>query len=167
MYPAYDGDYRVLFIQQMVRDLESYGVTVRKAVKTSARITGYVPFYYKSLILSRDNELDIIQAEYIPHSSIIPVIFRRKNCPLILKFHGDDARIFPFKNPLFKALTSVMIHRSDYIITSSEEIRLILILNFGPKRIKYPQFIQVLILNSFILSQRNPCERISRYLLIS
>ena len=72
MYPAYDGDYKGIFIQQMVRDLESYGVTVKKAVKTSAHITGYVPFYYKSLILSRDYELDIMQAEYIPHSSIIP-----------------------------------------------------------------------------------------------
>ena len=127
MYPAYDGDFKGIFIQQMVRDLESYGVIVKKAVKTSAQITGYVPFYYKSLILSRDYELDIMQAEYIPHSSIIPAIFRRKNCPFLLKFHGDDARIFPFKNPLFKALTSLMIHHSDYVITSSEEIRLILI----------------------------------------
>jgi len=127
MYPAYDGDYKGIFIQQMVRDLEACGVIVKKAVKTSASVTGYVPFYYRSLLLARDNELDVMQAEYIPHSSIIPVLFRRKICPLVLKFHGDDARIFPFKNPFFKALTSMMIRHSDYVITSSEEIRVLLI----------------------------------------
>lgn len=127
MYPAYAGDYKGIFIQQMVRDLDSCGVIVKKAVKTSASVTGYVPFYYRSLLLARDNELDVMQAEYIPHSSIIPMLFRRKKCPLVLKFHGDDARIFPFKNPLFKALTCLMFRHSDYVITSSEEIRSLLI----------------------------------------
>jgi teichuronic acid biosynthesis glycosyltransferase TuaC len=72
MYPAFEGDYRGIFIQQMVRDLEDRGVEVKKAVKTSSSATGYIPFYCRSLILSRDKEPDILQAEYIPHSSIIP-----------------------------------------------------------------------------------------------
>ena len=44
MYPAFDGDYRGIFIGQMVRDLELRGVTVKKAVKTSSSVAGYVPF---------------------------------------------------------------------------------------------------------------------------
>jgi len=127
MYPAFDGDYRGIFIEQMVRDLESRGIVVKKAVKTSSSITGYIPFYYRSLLLSRDQKPDIMQAEYIPHSSIIPVLLRRRNVPLVLKFHGDDARIFPFKNPIFMALTRAMIRHSDYVISSSEEIRTTLI----------------------------------------
>ena len=128
MYPAYDGDYRGIFIQQMVRDLESRGVTVKKAVKTSPSVTGYIPFYWHSLLLSRDNSPDILQAEYIPHSSIIPALLRHRNVPLVLKFHGDDARFFPFKNPIYMTLIRAMIHHSDYVISSSEEIRNTLIL---------------------------------------
>jgi len=127
MYPAFEGDYRGIFIQRMVKDLESQGVLVKKAVKTSSSVTGYIPFYCKSVLLARDPHLDIIQAEYIPHSSIIPVLLRRKTCPLVLKFHGDDARIFPFKNSIFMSLTRTMMRKSDYVLTASEEIRTILI----------------------------------------
>jgi teichuronic acid biosynthesis glycosyltransferase TuaC len=122
-YPAYDGDYCGIFIQQMVRDLEARGVTVKKAVKTSPSVTGYFPFYWQSFLLARDKSPDILQAEYIPHSSLIPAIVRRRNIPLVLKFHGDDGRIFPFENALFMAVTQAMIRHADYIITSSEEIR--------------------------------------------
>lgn len=127
MYPAFVGDYRGIFIQGMVKDLESQGILVKKAVKTSSSVTGYIPFYYKSFILARDSNLDIMQAEYIPHSSIIPALMRQKTCPLVLKFHGDDARIFPFMNSFFMSLTRAMMRKSDYILTSSEEIRSILI----------------------------------------
>jgi teichuronic acid biosynthesis glycosyltransferase TuaC len=127
MYPAFEGDYRGIFIQQMVRDLEDRGITVKKAVKISSSVTGYIPFYWQSLLLARDSFPDILQAEYIPHSSIIPAFLKKSSTPLVLKFHGDDGRIYPFENPFNKALTRAMIRRADFIVTSSEEIRAILI----------------------------------------
>jgi teichuronic acid biosynthesis glycosyltransferase TuaC len=127
MYPAFDGDYRGIFIHQMVRDLESRGVTVKKAVKTSPSVTGYLPFCWKSLLLARDEAPDILQAEYIPHSSLIPAFLKKKGTPLVLKFHGDDARIFPFKNRLNHMLTCSMLRRANHVITASEEMRNILI----------------------------------------
>ena len=81
MYPAFEGDYRGIFIQQMVRDLEKRGVTVKKAVKTSSSVAGYIPFYWQSLLLQRDLSLDIMQAEYIPHSSIIPAFLKKNGTP--------------------------------------------------------------------------------------
>jgi glycosyltransferase involved in cell wall biosynthesis len=136
MYPAYEGDYRGIFIRQMVRDLEARGVTVKKAVKTSPSVFGYFPFYWQSLLLARDSSPDILQAEYIPHSSLVPALVRRRDVPLVLKFHGDDGRIYPFKNPLNMALTRAMLSRADHIITSSEEIRRTLIgIGGKPERI--------------------------------
>ncbi len=52
---------------------------------------------------------------------------KEKTAHSVLKFHGDDARIFPFKNSFFMSVTRAMIRRSDYILTSSEELRSILI----------------------------------------
>jgi glycosyltransferase involved in cell wall biosynthesis len=127
MYPAYEGDYRGIFIRQMVMDLEDRGIAIKKVVKTSSSVTGYVPFYYRSLILARDPDPDIMQAEYIPHSSLIPAFFRRKNIPLVLKFHGDDARIYPYKNRFNMMLTRTMLKHAAHVITSSEEMRRILI----------------------------------------
>jgi glycosyltransferase involved in cell wall biosynthesis len=118
---------RGIFIKRMVDDLVQHDVTVKLAVKKSGSLTGYVPFIYQSLMLVRDSNVDIMQTEYIPHSSVIPALFKRKNCPLVLKFHGDDARIFPFKNSIFMSVTRAMIRRSDYILTSSEELRSTLI----------------------------------------
>lgn len=136
MYPAFDGDYRGSFIRQMVRDLESRGITVKKAVKTSSSGCGYFPFYWRSLLLARDPAPDIIQAEYIPHSSIIPAYLKRKGTPLVLKFHGDDARIYPFKNRFNMALTRSMLGRADHVITASAEIKQILIrIGGNPERI--------------------------------
>ena len=54
MYPAFEGDYRGIFIGQMVRDLELRGITVKKAVKTSSSVAGYIPFFRQSLSLARD-----------------------------------------------------------------------------------------------------------------
>lgn len=136
MYPAFEGDYRGIFIQQMVRDLEARGVTVKKAVKISISVTGYIPFYWQSLLLARDSSPDILQAEYIPHSSLIPVFLKRNKTPLVLKFHGDDARIYPFTNRVNRCITGSMLRRSDYVITASEEIRQILVgLGVKPDRI--------------------------------
>lgn len=136
MYPAFEGDYRGIFIRQMVRDLESHNVIVKKAVKTSPSPLGYLSFYWQSFILASEKNLDVMQAEYIPHSSIIPAYFRPGSIPLILKFHGDDARIYPNKNRFNLALTRSMIRHSDYIITASEEIRQILLkLDADPQKI--------------------------------
>jgi glycosyltransferase involved in cell wall biosynthesis len=118
---------RGIFVKRMVDDLVQHDVIVKMAVKKSGSLTGYVPFIVQSFNLVRENDIEIMQAEYIPHSGVIPALFRRKNCPLVLKFHGDDARIFPFRNSFFMSITRAMIRRSDYVLTSSEEIRSILI----------------------------------------
>ncbi|MFA4859299.1 glycosyltransferase family 4 protein [Methanoregula sp.] len=123
MYPAFEGDYRGIFIHQMVQDLTARGVTVKKAVKTGPSAFGYAPFYFDSLLIARDKSLDLMQAEYIPHSSLVPAIFGRRNVPLVLKFHGDDARIFPFRNPVYRHITRSMIRRAAFVITASEEMQ--------------------------------------------
>ncbi|MCQ1538453.1 glycosyltransferase family 4 protein [Methanocalculus taiwanensis] len=126
MYPSDEKDSKGIFIKRMVDDLEESNVRVIKAVKTIASPLAYSTFYYKSFIIALNNQIEIFQAEYIPHSSLIPSLLKF-NRPLILRFHGDDARIFPFKSPLHKAVIQWMIQRSNYIITVSEEMRHILI----------------------------------------
>lgn len=123
MYPAFEGDYRGIFIRQMVHDLEARGVMVHKAVKTTGSPVGYIPFYCNSLFLSRNHCLDLMQAEYIPHSSIIPAVFGRRDIPFVLKFHGDDARIYPQKNRLYGRITRSMLKRAAYVITASREMQ--------------------------------------------
>jgi teichuronic acid biosynthesis glycosyltransferase TuaC len=136
MFPAFEGDYRGIFIGQMVRDLELRGIIVKKAVKTTPSMAGYCPFLLHSLSLTRDKDLDLMQAEYIPHSSIVPALFKRKDTPLVLKFHGDDARIYPFKNRFNLAVTRTMLRVATHVITGSEEMRMILIgLGQQPDRI--------------------------------
>jgi teichuronic acid biosynthesis glycosyltransferase TuaC len=136
MYPAFEGDYRGIFIGQMVRDLEVRGVTVRKAVKTSSSVLGYLPFLCQSARLSRDRALDLMQAEYIPHSSLVPAYLKRPDVPLILKFHGDDARIYPFRNRFNRMLTRSMLRRAAHIVTGSEEMKRTLVtLGEEPERI--------------------------------
>ena len=127
MYPAFDGDLNGIFIWRMVKKLEDHGVVVKKAVKQSTNVLGYFPFYMKSAFLCKDNSLDILQAHYIPHSSIIPSIFKN-NKPLVVKFHGDDARIFPYKNSLNKRIILATLRRADHVLTASEEMRKGLIL---------------------------------------
>ena len=122
MYPSSPGDSRGIFIRRMVEKLESKGVAVKKAVKTSPSLGGYIPFYAESLRLVLDPEPDIFQAHYIPHSSIIPAFLKRKK-PLVLKFHGDDGRIYPFQNAFNRAVIRSMVRRADHILTISEEIR--------------------------------------------
>jgi glycosyltransferase involved in cell wall biosynthesis len=106
----------------MVQRLEKKGITVRKAVKTCPTISGYLPFYMDSISLALKPHLDILQAHYIPHSSVIPALLKLKR-PLVLKFHGDDGRIYPFVNKLNRLITLSMIRRADHLIATSEEIR--------------------------------------------
>lgn len=127
MYPAFEGDYRGIFIRQMVTDLEERGVKIFIAAKPTPSLLGYISFAARSVRLARRKDLDLLQAEYIPHSSLIPALLGRRTVPIILKFHGDDARIFPFKNRVNMALTRAMIRRAAHIVTASEEIRKTLI----------------------------------------
>ena len=122
MYPAYEGDLNGIFIWRMVKKLESHGIVVKKAVKQSPGISGYLPFYLGSASLCLDTTLDILQAHYIPHSSIIPALLKNKK-PLVLKFHGDDARIYPYANPLNRKIICATLKRADHILTASEEMR--------------------------------------------
>jgi teichuronic acid biosynthesis glycosyltransferase TuaC len=135
MYPAFEGDYRGIFIQRMVQKLESKGVIVKKAVKQESHMWGYVPFYADSLRLSFDSSIDILQAHYIPHSSIIPALFKQRK-PLVLKFHGDDGRIYPFENVINQKIIQKMIKKADHLITTSNEIReKLIILGAAPEKV--------------------------------
>jgi len=122
MYPSYDGDMNGIFIQRMVRKLEGRGVVIKKAVKQSTSVLGYLPFYLRSAALCGDKSLDILQAHYIPHSSIVPALLKN-NRPLVLKFHGDDGRIYPYRNFLNRKIIQASLGRADHVITASEEIR--------------------------------------------
>jgi len=121
-YPSSERDSSGIFIGKMVEGLRERGVSVRVAAKTSRSVSGYLPFYLSSLRLALDPSVDILQAHYIPHSSLVPWLLKGKR-PLVIKFHGDDGRIFPFRNPLYRAVTRAMIRRADHILTASEEIR--------------------------------------------
>ena len=117
-----EDPYRGLFIQRMVQKLESKGILVKKAVKRKSSPLGYFPFYAESIRLSFDPMVDILQAHYIPHSSIIPSLLKQGK-PLVLKFHGDDGRIYPFANNFNRMITRFMIKRADHLIATSLEIR--------------------------------------------
>jgi glycosyltransferase involved in cell wall biosynthesis len=122
VYPAYAGDHRGLFIKKMVDELRKRKVIVKTAVKIRSNVFGYFRFYYKSFELMLDPSVDIFQAHYIPHSSFIPAILKNKK-PLVLKFHGSDGRVYPYKNPINKAITRYMLKRADKILTISEELK--------------------------------------------
>ena len=122
VYPSYEGDHRGLFIKKMVDDLRYRNVIVKTAVKNRSNALYYFPFYRDSVKLMLDPSIDIFQAHYIPHSSIIPALMKNQK-PLILKFHGSDGRIYPYKNPVNKAITRYMLKRADKILTVSEELK--------------------------------------------
>lgn len=135
LYPAYEGDSRGIFVKRMVDDLEREDIRVIKAVKKSTSPLAYFPFYADSFFKALDKNIDILQAEYIPHSSIIPCIMKSKK-PLLLKFHGDDGLIYPFKNNFNRALIDFSINRADHIITCSDALkRSIVSLGGDPEKI--------------------------------
>lgn len=121
-YPASEKDPNGIIIKKMVDRLTEKGVRVKIAGKTSRSVAGYVPFYLSSLRLALDPSVDILQAHYIPHSSLVPWALKGRR-PLVIKFHGDDGRIFPYKNALYRGITRLMIRRADFVLTVSEEIR--------------------------------------------
>ncbi|MBN1431656.1 MAG: glycosyltransferase family 4 protein [Methanomicrobiaceae archaeon] len=121
LYPQNDLDSRGIFIRQMVEKLEENNVKILKAVKKSSCPFAYAPFYTRSFI-NCFRHSDILQAEYIPHSSLIPSLLKL-NRPLFIKFHGDDGYIYPFKNRFNMALIKYSIRRADHILTCSESLR--------------------------------------------
>nr|WP_245323820.1 glycosyltransferase family 4 protein [Methanomicrobium sp. W14] len=106
----------------MVDSLEKNGVRVIKAVKKSTSPSAYLSFYTDSVIKSFNEDIDIFQAEYIPHSSIIPALMKGKK-PLVLKFHGDDGLIYPYKNHFNRALFNHSVSHADHIITCSKALK--------------------------------------------
>ena len=135
MYPASEEDTFGIFIRRMVDDLEKNDVRVIKAVKTSRSPLAYSTFYLQSLRNVLRGDIDILQAEYIPHSSIIPALLKR-DTPLVLKFHGTDGFIYPFKNRVYMAMIQYMLRRADYVITCSEALKNNLIsIGADPERI--------------------------------
>ena len=98
MYPKKES-YSGIFIKHQVETIEKLGIDVIKAVKTTRNPLGYFPFILQTIYRILFSDYDIIHAHYVPHSALIPAMLNWiKKKPLIVTFHGDDARIFPFKN---------------------------------------------------------------------
>ena len=122
MYPADENSSFGNFIKRDVDSLEKRGVFVKKAVKTSKSVSAYPKFFMDSFKLAKSKECDIFQAEYIPHSSLVPALFKG-DTPLVLKFLGDDGRLYPYKNRINQKIIESMIKRADHVIAVSEELK--------------------------------------------
>jgi len=126
MYPK-EGSYSGIFIKHQVETIEKLGIDVIKAVKRTRNPSGYFPFIFQSIHKLLFCDYDIIHAHYVPHSALIPAMLKWiKKKPLIVTFHGDDARIFPFKNRINRMLTMFVVNRSDKVIARSEEMKEVL-----------------------------------------
>jgi len=123
------------FVRDQVKSMEKRGFTIDKVVKRSRNPLQYFPFIYKSIKKLIIGDYDIIHAHYVPHAALVPAILKR-NKPFIVRFHGDDARIFPFKSKLNKMLVEFVINRSDRIITVSREMSDVLVYKLGADRNK-------------------------------
>ena len=123
MYPK-EGSYSGIFIKHQVETIEKLGIDVIKAVKRTRNPLGYFPFIFQSIYKLLFCDYDIIHAHYVPHSAFIPAMLKWiKKKPLIVTFHGTDARIFPFKNRINRMLTMFVVNRSDRIIAVSNEMK--------------------------------------------
>ena len=128
MYPT-KGFCFGTFVKDQVDSMEKRGVTVSKVVKTSKNPLMYFPFIFKSVWNLLFSNYDIVHAHYVPHSALIPAILKRK--PFIVRFHGDDARIFPWKNKFNYMLVKFVTDRADRIVTVSNEMAGILVDRLG------------------------------------
>lgn len=122
MYPADEKSSFGNFIKRDVDSLEARGVIVKKAIKTSKSVSAYPKFFMDSFKLAKSKECDIFQAEYIPHSSIVPAFFKG-DTPLVIKYLGDDGRLYPYENRIYQKIIEYMNRRADHIITVSEELK--------------------------------------------
>jgi glycosyltransferase involved in cell wall biosynthesis len=126
MYPK-EESYSGIFIKHQVETIEKLGIEVIKAVKTTRNPSGYFPFIFQSIYKTLFSDYDIIHAHYVPHSALVPAMLKWiKKKPLIVTFHGDDARIFPFKNRINRMLTMLVVNCSDKVIARSEEMKEVL-----------------------------------------
>lgn len=113
------------FVRDQVKSMEKRGVLVEKVVKRTKNPLGYFSFISKSIYKLLFSDYDIVHAHYVPHSALIPAILKRK--PFIVRFHGDDARIFPWKNRVNYHLVKFVTDRADKVISVSEEMKGILV----------------------------------------
>lgn len=126
MYPK-EGSYSGIFIKHQVETIEKLGIGVIKAVKTTRNPSGYFPFIFQSIYKILFSDYEIIHAHYVPHSALVPAMLKWiKKKPLIVTFHGDDARIYPWKNRINRMLTMFVVNRSDKVIARSEEMKEVL-----------------------------------------
>ena len=126
MYPR-GSSFSGIFIKHQVESIEKLGVRVVKAVKRRRNPLGYFPFIFQSVYKLLFCNYDVIHAHYVPHSALIPAAMKWiKKKPLIVTFHGDDARIFPWKNRINRMLTMFVVNRSDRVIAVSEEMKSVL-----------------------------------------
>jgi len=126
MYPS-GGNFSGIFIKRQIESMEKLGVYVTKVVKRGKNPAGYFPFVFHSIYKLLFYDYDIVHAHYVPHSALVPAMMKRiKKKPLIVTFHGTDARIFPWKNRINRMLTMFVVNRSDRIIAVSEEMKSVL-----------------------------------------
>lgn len=126
MYPR-GSSFSGIFVKHQVESIEKLGVQVIKSVKESRSVLGYFPFIFESIYKILFYDYDIVHAHYVPHSALIPAMLKWiKKKPLIVTFHGTDARIFPFKNRINRMLTMLVVNHSDRIIARSEEMKSVL-----------------------------------------
>lgn len=128
MYPKKDFCFGT-FVRDQVKSMEKRGVIVDKVVKRTKNPLGYFSFISLSIYKLLFSKHDIVHAHYVPHSALIPAILKRK--PLIVRFHGDDARIFPWKNRINYLLVKFVTGRADKVIVVSEEMKTSLVNRLG------------------------------------
>lgn len=157
LYPRYEGDSHGIFVKRTVDSLERKNVKVIKSVKSSHSPLAYFPFYTDSFVKLLKSDLDILQAEYIPHSSIIPSLMKFKR-PLVLRFVGDDGLIYPYKNKIYRKIIQTSINRANHIATYSDALKQSLIsLGTDPDKITViPQGVDT---SKFHPMDKNNCRK--------
>lgn len=127
MYPS-RGNCSGNFIRDQVKSLEKSGIDVNKVVKKNRNPVYYISFLGLSALKLIFSDYDLVHAHFVPHSALMPALLKRK--PLVVQFHGSDARIIPWKNKFNYSLTKFVTLRADKIIAVSEEIKHILVSRF-------------------------------------
>ena len=112
---------RGIFVKSEIECLEKLGVHVDLVAKTSMNPLGYVNFAVLSVFKLILGNYDLIHAYYVPHSALIPAIFKRK--PLVVTLLGTDANVFPWRSKIHFLVSRFMLERADKIIAVSIDIK--------------------------------------------
>jgi glycosyltransferase involved in cell wall biosynthesis len=120
MYPE-GKSYFGIFVKKQMESLEKEGVEIIKVVRKSKTFLSYLSFIVNSFIQLSFKSYDIIHAHYGFHSALIPTIIRKK--PLIVTYHGSDAKLEPFRNKVYFVLQKFTINRADHLIAVSNDVR--------------------------------------------